>query len=214
VKITRSVAGKFQLPFSWALSAHWRPDVGSGFIGSGQRVRGQKWRADGNGGFIGSGPGIEGRMWRMDANTGATEMAVVGAAFLLAIGRALLEALSSAIVFNKAVDASCRSHRPGRSARAARSSGRFGHFVSDACTGPQPGARLRCPLIMYAGRQWDNRKDLVVIGRHLHRVDFVLRAAHDINNNIQVERELFQRNNGPVLRSSLPLLRGGGRTAL
>ena len=55
--------------------------------------------------------------------------------------------------------------------------GRSGEVVGPAQpfrlerTGPQPGPRLRCPLIMYAGERQDNREDLAVIGRHLHRVN-------------------------------------------
>jgi hypothetical protein len=64
-------------------------------------------------------------------------------------------------------------------------------------TGPSRGQRLRCPLIIYAGGRRDDREDLAVIGRHLHRVDLVLWTAHDIKGNIQVERELFSVITGP-----------------
>src|SRR6516164_9302460 len=62
---------------------------------------------------------------------GAAEMPVVGAAFLLAIGRLSLESISSTIVFGGRRWCTLSIHWPGRSARATRLSGRLSHFVSN-----------------------------------------------------------------------------------
>jgi hypothetical protein len=88
----------------------------------------------------------------------------------------------------------------GREDQLERRGCQAGSAISTRTRWAAAGARLRCPLINYAGRRRDNREDLAVIGRHLHRVDVVLRAAHDIKRNMQVERELFSVIMGPFFR--------------
>ena len=57
-------------------------------------------------------------------------MPVVGAAFLCAVGWALLESMSSTVLFGGRRWCTVSIHWPGRSARAARFSGQQSHFVS------------------------------------------------------------------------------------
>jgi len=61
---------------------------------------------------------------------GAAEISVVGAAFLLAIGRLSLESVSSTIIFGCRRWCTLSIHWPARSASTPRFSGRLTHLVS------------------------------------------------------------------------------------
>jgi hypothetical protein len=62
--------------------------------------------------------------------THAAEVPIVGALFLLAIGRALARIHVEHDSLRRSPPVHLSIHRPGRSARAARFSGRLSHFVS------------------------------------------------------------------------------------